>query len=135
VGRHGTDPHVRLPDIGADPDPDLDSTKLEKAVHFGHRGGIDWTEVAPKKADLSRLLVEASLRADWSGIEQLLNLGAAAKGNGDSEPMDRRHANHPQIYFNHRQNASNAILAAPIPNPTHSISGLVVAKRACVGYV
>lgn len=85
----GADPHVRLPDIGADPDPDVDSTALEEAVRFGRRAIIDRIGIDPKKADLSRLLSEACLEADWSVIEQLLNMGAAANGNGDSEPMDR----------------------------------------------
>ena len=85
----GADPHVRLPEIGADPDPDVDSTALEEAVRFGHRAVVDRIGLDPQKADLSRLLVEACLKADWSVIEQLLNLGAAANGSGDSEPMDR----------------------------------------------
>ena len=103
---------VGLCDLG----PDLTGILERLRYRIGSRGG-------------------AEARRWGSGIERLLNLGAAANGNGDSEPMDRRHPNYPQIYFNHPHNARNAILAALIPHPTHSISGLVVAKHTCVGYI
>lgn len=83
----GADPHVRLPEIDSDPDPDLDSTALE-AVRAGHQEVINKIGIDPQKADLGRLLVEACLNAAWSLIERLLNLGAPPNGTGDRAPMD-----------------------------------------------
>ena len=105
---------------------------------WGHDGNRRQPKVVTLPASGSVFdigLVHAEARRWGSGIERLLNLGAAANGNGDSEPMDRRHPNYPQIYFNHPHNARNAILAAQIPHPTHSISRLVVAKHKCVLYI
>ena len=85
----GANPYVRLPDIGADPDPQFDSTALEEAVRFGRQEVIDRIGIDTKKADLSRLLIEACQKGEWKGIEQLLNLGASPSGTGDCEPMDQ----------------------------------------------
>lgn len=85
----GADPYVRLPDIGADPDPECDSTALEEAFRLGRQEVIDRIGIDPKRADLSRLLIEACLEGKWTLIEQLLNLGAAPNGAGKCEPMDQ----------------------------------------------
>ena len=83
----GADPHVRLPEIDSDPDPDFDSTALEEAVRSGHEEVINKIGIDPQKADLGRLLVEACLNAQLGLIERLLNLGAPPNGTGDREPM------------------------------------------------
>lgn len=84
----GADPYVRLPDIGQDPDPDCDSTALEEAVRSGREDVIKRIGIDPKKADMTRLLVEACLKGEWNSIARLLDLGADPTGTGESNPME-----------------------------------------------
>lgn len=85
----GADPYVRLPDIGADSDPEFDSTALEEAVRSGRQEVIDRIGIDTKRADLSRLLIEACQKGERKLIEQFLNLGADPNGAGKCEPMDQ----------------------------------------------
>lgn len=85
----GGDAHVRLPDVGEEPDPEGDSTALEEAVRLGRQAIVDKIGIDPARDDLSRLLEQACSACEWPIIDKLLALGADPATHSGYPPMER----------------------------------------------
>ena len=86
----GGDPHVRLQDIGTEPDDETDTSALEEAVRNKHHEIVEKIGIDPKQVGLNRLLEKACSACDGVLIEKLLALGANPNGSdGSYPPMER----------------------------------------------
>lgn len=86
----GGNPRLRLPDIGKDSVPHLNSTALEEAFVAGHTDILNKIGIDPAKDNLGRLLNDACLLGRAEMIEKLVAMGANLHGDGKSySPMDR----------------------------------------------
>lgn len=86
----GGNPRIRLPDIGKDSVPYLNSTALEEACISGYTDVVDKIGIDPTKDNLGRLLNDACLLGRTNLIEKLVAMGANLHGDGKSfSPMDQ----------------------------------------------
>lgn len=85
----GGDAHVKLPDVGEEPNPEDDTTALEEAIWSEHKAIVDKIGIDPKKDNLNLLLEKACSAGDWEIMEKLIALGADLNGETDYGPMQR----------------------------------------------
>lgn len=85
----GGNPHVPMPEIGQEANPDSDMTALEAAVFHNRTAVVEKIGFKHKDANLNRLLARACSNSDWPTIEKLLDLGADPKGDPEWSPLNR----------------------------------------------
>ncbi len=86
----GGNPHLPLPDIGEESDPDWETSALEEALHHGHVEIVKKMPIDPLQDDLNKLLCAACLSEKWELIETVLNAGADPNsGDGGATPIEK----------------------------------------------
>lgn len=86
----GGNPHLSLPDIGEESDPDWKTSALEEALRRGHVEIVKKMPIDPKQDDLPKLLGAACSGEKWELIETVLNAGADPnRADGESVPIEK----------------------------------------------
>jgi len=71
----GADPYVPLPEIGNEPDPEMDSSALDDAILNDHEEIAEKIGIDLKRVDAGKLIHRACFRGMWPLIEKLLDSG------------------------------------------------------------
>ncbi len=86
----GGDPHLLLPEIEDEPDPEEDTSAIEEASARNHIAIVDRIGIDLKRDNINRMFEIACLLGRSEMIEKLVALGVKINGDNDSgEPMDK----------------------------------------------